>query len=105
VTGFWRNVRLSTRRLAKDRLFTVSAVLALAVGMSATVTMFTVVYGVYLRELPFRDPDRIVTIGTRSLTAAPDESLGLSLPDLQDLRATAQLFDGIAAADEDVTIR
>ena len=52
----WNDLRLAARLLAKDRAFTIAAITALAVGMSATITMFTLIYGVYLRDLPFSTP-------------------------------------------------
>jgi predicted permease len=97
----WNDIRLGARLLAKDRGFTVAAVLALVIGMATSIAMFTIVHGVYFRDLPFSDPDRIVAVGTRDPTGRPDRIDGLSFPDLQDLRASATLFDGIAAADED----
>jgi putative ABC transport system permease protein len=53
----WNDLRYAARLLAKDRTFTVAAVLALVIGMSATTTMFTIVHGVYFRDLPFDNPD------------------------------------------------
>jgi hypothetical protein len=41
----WNDLRYAARLLAKDHTFTVAAVLALVIGMSATTTMFTIVHG------------------------------------------------------------
>ena len=97
----WNDLRYAARLLARDRAFTVTAAPALVIGMSATITMFTFVYGVYFRELPFSEPDRIVSVGTYDLARGPMAIDNLSFPDLQDLRASATLFDGIGAADEE----
>ena len=97
----WNDLRLAARLFWKHRGFTIAAVAALAVGMSATITMFTLVNGVYLRDLPFADPDRIVSIGIRYVTGQPGRIDNLSFPDFKDLQASARLFDGIGAADED----
>ena len=97
----WNDLRYAARLLARDRAFTVTAALALVIGMSATITMFTFVYGVYFRELPFSEPDRIVSVGTYDLARGPMAIDNLSFPDLQDLRSSATLFDGIGAADEE----
>ncbi len=97
----WDDLRLAARLSWKHRGFTIAAVAALAVGMSATITMFTLVNGVFLRDLPFADPDRIVSIGIRYVTGQPGRIDNLSFPDFKDLQASARLFDGIGAADED----
>ena len=98
----WDDLRLAARLFWKHRGFTIAAVAALAVGMSATITMFTLTNGVYLRDLPFADPDRIVSIGIRYVSGQPGRIDNLSFPDFKDLQASARLFDGIGAADEDV---
>lgn len=97
----WYDLQLAARLLAKDRAFTFAAVLSLVIGMSATIAQFTIVYGVYLRDLPFTDPDRIVSVGTHRLARGPGGIDKMSLPDLQDLQASATLFDGIAGAHEE----
>jgi len=93
--------RLAVRQLANHRSLTMAAVVALALGMSATTTMFTIIHGVYLRDLPFSDPERIVGIGTRYVNRGPNALDNWSMPDLQDLQQSALLFDGIVAADEE----
>jgi predicted permease len=95
------DVRLAARLLWKSRGFTLAAVAALAIGMSATITMFTLLNGVYLRDLPFANPDRIVSVGVRRVAGQPLGIDNLSFPDFKDLQASARLFDGIGAADED----
>ena len=97
----WNDLRVAGRLLAKNRLFTVAAVAALAVGMSASTAMFTLIHGVYLRDLPFSAPDRIVAVATRDAGRGPDALDNWSVPDLHDVQASARLFDGIVAADEE----
>lgn len=57
-----KDLRYGLRMLARNRSFTVIAVLTLALGIGANTAIFSVVNGVLLRALPFPDSDRIVTL-------------------------------------------
>ena len=56
------DVRHAWRLLRRQPAFTVVAILTLALGIGATTAVFTVVNGVLLRPLPYRDPSRLVTL-------------------------------------------
>jgi len=58
-----RELRVASRLLLKERWFTMAAVTALGLGIAVSNTIFTLVNGILLRDLPFSDPDRVVTIG------------------------------------------
>src|SRR5262245_28013428 len=57
-----QDVRYGLRRLGRDASFTALALLALAVGIGATCTIFSVVNAVLLRPLPFRAPERLIAV-------------------------------------------
>jgi putative ABC transport system permease protein len=57
-----QDLRFALRAFARTPRFTVPAVLALALGIGATSAVFSVIRGVMLKPLPYRDPDRIVSI-------------------------------------------
>src|ERR1039458_7331279 len=59
------DARHAARMLARNRAFTVVVVAALALGIGATTTIFTVVNGVLLQPLRYRDAGRIVNVATR----------------------------------------
>ena len=58
-----RDTRYALRRLAAQRGFTSAALLTLALGIGANTAMFSVVYGLLLRPLPYPAADRIVRVG------------------------------------------
>ena len=96
VTDCVRDARFGLRLLARERWFTAAAVLVLSLGIAANNTVFVLVNGFLLRDLPFADPDRIVTIGT----TVNGGRTGISYLDLQAWSPAQRTFDGLAAADE-----
>lgn len=99
--NLWQDVRFAARLLVKDRSFTVTAVIALALGISATNTVFTVVNAALLRDLPFDAPDKIVSLGTRDTRTrpvpGPQGYRGISYLEFQDWRDATRTFSGLAA--------
>jgi predicted permease len=57
-----QDVAFSVRQLAKNKSFTMIAVVTLALGIGATAAMFSALDAVVLRRLPYPSPDRIVNI-------------------------------------------
>jgi predicted permease len=57
-----QDLRLAWRTLRHDPAFLVAAVLTLTLGLGANVAVFSVVYGVLLKPLPFPDPERLVML-------------------------------------------
>jgi putative ABC transport system permease protein len=62
VNMFWQHVRYAFRMLRRQPSFASIAIVTLAVGIGATTAVFTVVDGVLMRPLPYRDPDRLVQL-------------------------------------------
>ena len=67
MTNLFQDLRFAVRSFLHSPRFTFPAVLALALGIGATSAVYSVVQGVMLRPLPYRDPERIVTIWENNL--------------------------------------
>ena len=92
---FWQDLRFALRILAKSPGFTAAAVLTLALGIGANTAIFSVVNAVLLRSLPFSNASQIVDISARS-TLFDFSNLGLSLPDIADIRASTPALQALA---------
>jgi putative ABC transport system permease protein len=99
VTDCVRDARFALRLLIKERWFSATAILVLSLGIAANNTVFVLTNGILLRDLPFADPDRVVTIGT-SVGGADRPNAGISYLDLQDWSAAQRTFDGLAGISE-----
>jgi putative ABC transport system permease protein len=64
MTTLWQDVRYGFRTLARNPGFAVVVVLILGLGIGATTSVFSIVDGVLLRALPYRDPGRLVMLFT-----------------------------------------
>lgn len=97
VEAVWRDVRYSLRQLGKNYVFALTVILTIALGMGATVGVFSVVHAVLLRPLPYRNPARLV-VAYGDLRRRNASELALSSPDFQDLqRGTTRTFEEFSA--------
>ena len=55
-----QDFRFTVRQLLKNKSFTLTAVLSLALGIGATTAVFSVVYGVLMDPYPYKDANRMV---------------------------------------------
>lgn len=93
--NFLQDVRYGARVLRKAPGFTITALLTLALGIGANTALFSAVYGVLLRPLPFSDASRLVVMNE---TTPRVGRVAVSVPNFLDWKAQARSFSAIAAA-------
>jgi predicted permease len=92
-----RDVQYAFRMLNRRPLISTLAVAVLALGIGGTVAVFSVVDSLLLRELPYRDPDRIVTLWLTHRDH-PEEREGVAPGAFLDWHDRSKSFSHIAAA-------
>src|SRR5262249_31253726 len=65
LEGILRDLAYAARTLARTPGFAIMAIVVMALGIGANVTLFTVVHSVLLKPLPFADPDHLVMLYER----------------------------------------
>ncbi len=88
------------RTLRRSPGFACAAIVTLALGIAANGTVFTLLNGVLLRDLPFDEPDRIVALRVADVGGTQPIVTGLSYPELRDWQERARTFEGIAGFNE-----
>jgi predicted permease len=94
--GCLHDVRVAARQLAKAPGFTAIAVVTLALGIGANVTIFSLVKAVLLRPLASYEPDRVVRVTGRTVTGAPVGRF--SFLDFADYRARTRTLTALNGA-------
>ena len=89
-----QDVRLAIRMLAKDRRFTLAAVVALGLGIGVNTSVFGIINAAVIRDMPFDEPDRLLSVRSRD---ARGEESGMSYPDFRDWREATTDSTGLAA--------
>jgi putative ABC transport system permease protein len=100
--SLWQDLRYARRTLFRTPAFTVIAVATLALGIGATTAIFSVVYGVLLRPLPYPGADRIMAVSEVTSNGRPSR---LADPNFDDFREQSHSFQSIAKyASETVSV-
>src|SRR5213592_2741905 len=91
------DLRFAFRQLLKNPGFTAVAVLTLALGIGANTAIFSVVNGLLLKPLPYREPERLVTLWERSPQRGVEQER-VSGPNYLDWREQNTVFSETAVS-------
>jgi putative ABC transport system permease protein len=94
-----QDLRYALRVLARNLGFTAVAVFTLALSIGATTAIFSVVYGVLLRPLPYRDSNRIMAVFEIN---SEGHRAHLADPNFDDFRDQSRCFQAIAKYGDNV---
>jgi len=100
---FWQDFRFAARMLVKNPGFTLVAVVTLALGIGANTAIFSVVNSVLIRNLPVKEPQRLVFL-TNPDNQGMEQGFGdgnrdfLTYPEFQELSKDNDVLSGLAAS-------
>jgi putative ABC transport system permease protein len=95
IETFFHDARYALRMLRKNPGFTAVAVLTLALGIGANTAIFSVVYAVLLKPLPYANPNQLVSaFAANTQEGVPED--GTSYPNFEEWRAQNHVFSELA---------
>src|SRR6185312_5453807 len=103
IDNLGQDLRYSFRLLRKAPGFTFVAVLTLALGIGANTAIFSLVYAVLLRSLPYSHPEQLVTVFENNLSKGVKET-GCSYQDFKDLQQSGAFANLAGVQRHDLTL-
>ncbi len=101
VSTIWQDVKYGVRMLARTPAFTAVAVASLALGIGANTAIFSILDQALVRNLPVKDPERLVVFRSPGVNPGMDRNSGwkmsFSYPKFVDFRDRSGVFDGVFA--------
>jgi predicted permease len=91
-----QDLRFGFKLLWKEKAFTITALLTLALCIGANTAIFTVLHAVILAPLPFPEPDRLVSMGNVYPGVGVVRNIYNAIPDYLDRRQMTDVFDSVA---------
>lgn len=92
----WQDIRFALRQMTANPSFSLTAVLSLALGIAATVAVFSVIYSAVITPWPYAGFDRACSVATID-KAGHEGRPGLSGPQIRSLRQAASIEDAVGS--------
>ncbi|MGD8322606.1 MAG: ABC transporter permease, partial [Gemmatimonadota bacterium] len=96
LATLWSDLRYAVRSHRKHPTVAVLALVTLALGVGASTAIFSVVNGVLLKPLPYRDPQGLVSLKVNSGIGSTEGFYDLSEPEFLDFGSQVSAFSGLA---------
>ena len=90
----WQDIKYGLRILGRSPGFAAVAILTLALGIGANTSIFSVVYAALLRQLPYTQPDRLITLG--EVRSSSETYWNVAYPDFLDWQKQSKSFASLA---------
>src|ERR1700752_2670444 len=103
MQSLFQDLRYSLRQLIHSPVFSLTAVISLALGIGATTAVFSLVYAALIHPFPYPDADRIVRL-TVAGKAGQDRGVSLNSPQIQQLRQSPAVDSLVAMDDWSLTL-
>src|SRR6202789_302105 len=87
-----QTLRIAIRQLWKEPGFTLTVVLTLALGIGAATAIFSLIEGILLSPLPFREPERLMLIGDH---LGGRDGIGMTAREIETYTATTTAFASV----------
>ncbi|MGA8730549.1 MAG: ADOP family duplicated permease, partial [Terracidiphilus sp.] len=93
-----QDLSFAFRQLLRHRVYALTAIVSMALGIGATAAVYSVLYGVLIDPYPYRDADRLAFITIHSKQGRGE--IPFTLSELDQLRQTKSVEDALAQNDE-----
>ncbi len=94
--SIWQDLRYGARQLMEDKAFSIAAILTLALGIGATITILTIVNAVLLQNVPYRSPEQLVILQGTLNDQGVDQLISISQTDMADWREHSTVFSDMS---------
>ena len=101
----WQDTKYSARSLGRSWTFSLTAVLAIALGIAATSSIFSVVYAIFVDPFPYRGSDRLCGVTLMDRSGKP-QNFAYTRSEFIELRQSSRsLEDAMAQSMDRVNLR